>query len=116
MRNTQLLIYRLGLIFTFIGIGCGIAAFIVMQGDALLGLLFAVLAVFFVGFGVDFIVKRSTEDVTRLVNFLFKPGWEVTGTPPFRNPDDKSSKKWLNDHKIYPHSSVLHAGEYYGRL
>ena len=92
MRNTQLLIYRLGLIFTFIGIGCGIAAFIVLQSDALNGLLLAAIAVFFVGFGIDFIVKRLTEDVMWLINFFFKPVWDLTGTPPFKNANEKDNR------------------------
>ena len=94
MHHTKLLIYRLGLIFTIIGVGFAIATLVaVLQKNYFVGMLFGLPMLFFIGFGADFIVKRSTEDVKWLLNYLFNPAWDLTGTPPFKNPDDKSSKK-----------------------
>ena len=94
MNRTELFIYRLGLIFTVIGIGFAIASLVfVLQQDYFMGLILGLPMLAFIGFGVDFIVKRSYEDLEWLINFLFNPTWDFTGTRPFRNPDDKSPKK-----------------------
>lgn len=93
MNRTELFIYRLGLIFSVIGIGFAIASLVfVLQQNYLMGLILGVPMLFFIGFGVDFIVKRSIEDVKWLLNYLFNPVWDITGIPPFKNTDDKSKK------------------------
>lgn len=94
MTRTELLIYRVGLIFTLIGIGFAIATLIaILQQNYFVGILFGLPMLFFIGFGVDFIAKRSTEDVKWLLNYLFNPAWDITGIPPFKNPNDKNPKK-----------------------
>lgn len=96
MNRTELFIYRLGLILFSLGIIVGVIAFILLKTDPihpLIGFFVAFIAMMFVGFGADFIIKRSTEDLVGFIAFILGATDGHIRTTPFKNPDDKSSKK-----------------------
>lgn len=94
MRNPELFIYRLGLVLCLIGTGflvTAIAWFILE--NYFVSMLFGFPAAFLIGFGVDFIVKRSPEDLVRFVVLLLSPFGNTFYDKPFKNSDDKQPKK-----------------------
>ncbi len=96
MNRTELFIYRLGLILFSVGIIIGVIAFILLKTDPthpLIGFFVAFIAMMFVGFGADFIIKRSTEDLEGFIAFILGTATGHIRTTPFKNPDEKTQKK-----------------------